>query len=166
MKFKLLEEYLVENDLPNEKHDPRTCPKCAKQLGIPLQKPDEKNQPAQKEVSNKTPNKKEQPKKVIAKKKNESLEEDFVYDLEPGVDYYFMHNNHLTKGKFKYKTKAWQVFEREDGEEVRINAWSNVATTPEDIIGVEQVVDRLEKDTKVPNVLHLPNRFVKLGERV
>ena len=156
MKFKLLEstyyadkDYLIEKNkktkhqrrierakkgsaIVNSKvHNPLTCPQCMAQL--------------KGEVNDKQP----------------AQNESFEYNLEPGNDYYFMHNSHLTKGKFKYKTKAWQVFEREDGEEVRINAWSNVATTPEDITGVEQVVDRMEKDTKVPNVLHLPNRFVK-----
>jgi hypothetical protein len=91
------------------------------------------------------------------------IQEEFARELIPGETYYFNYKNKTVSGKFKRATKAWKIFEDDNGNEMYINSWSNVATTPEDIEGVERVVDAMEKDTKLPS--HIPNRETKAPNR-
>jgi predicted RNase H-like HicB family nuclease len=88
------------------------------------------------------------------------ITEDFVNDLIVGTTYFFTKGNTIRNGKFKRKTPAWLIFEDENGEEIYTEPWSSVATNKEDIEQLIAVVDRMEKDTKIPS--QVPNRFTKV----
>lgn len=91
------------------------------------------------------------------------IQEEFTNELIPGETYYFNYRGKTVSGKFKRATRAWKIFEDDNGNEMLINSWSNVATTPEDIEGVERAVDAMEKDIKLPS--RVPNRFTKAPNR-
>ena len=88
-----------------------------------------------------------------------NLNEEFVNELVPGELYHFIHNNKILYGTFKRKTPAWLFFDVE-GEEVLAKPWTSVATTTEELEELIGLVDKLEKDTKVPS--QVPNRFTRV----
>ena len=89
-----------------------------------------------------------------------TITEEFVRDLIPGESYYFTYqNDKILYGTFKRKTPAWLFFDV-DGREVWTSIFSNVATKKEDIEMVLGIVDKLEKDTKIPT--QVPNRFTRV----
>ena len=89
----------------------------------------------------------------------ENMNEEFVNELVPGELYHFTHNNEILYGTFKRKTPAWLFFDVE-GEEVLAKPWDSVATTSEELEELIGLVDKMEKDTKVPS--QVPNRFTRV----
>lgn len=89
------------------------------------------------------------------------LVEDFVYSPVKGEWYYFTMYDKYLYGKFLYKTPAWYTFELENGKRVNAKFTATITTDEQEMKELLGLVDRLEKDTKVPNTLHLPNRFVR-----
>lgn len=89
------------------------------------------------------------------------LIESIVTDLEPGRLYWFNAEGGIRSGVYKGSTKAWRIFvSQDDSRNYYVNLWSNIATSKEDLEMIDSVVDRIEKDTKVPKTMHLPNRFI------
>ena len=89
----------------------------------------------------------------------ESMNEEFVNELVPGELYHFIHNNKILYGTFKRKTPAWLFFDVE-GEEVLAKPWTSVATTTEELEELIGLVDKMERDTKIPS--KVPNRFTRV----
>lgn len=90
------------------------------------------------------------------------LVEKFIDDLKPSTWYYFSKNgNQVIHGKFLRNNKNFYFVEKEDGTETQIPIYASVADTEEDITRVHGVVDKMEKEVKVPKTMHLPNRFLK-----
>ena len=88
-----------------------------------------------------------------------NLNEEFVYELVPGELYHFIHNNKILYGTFKRKTPAWLFFDVE-GEEVLVKPWTSVATTTEELEELIGLVNKMERDTKIPS--QVPNRFTRV----
>lgn len=88
-----------------------------------------------------------------------TINEEFVNELVPGELYHFIHNNKILYGTFKRKTPAWLFFDVE-GEEVLAKPWTSVATTTEELEELIGLVNKMEKDTKVPS--QVPNRFTRV----
>lgn len=95
---------------------------------------------------------------VVTGNKND-MNEEFVNELVPGELYHFIHNNKILYGIFKKKTPAWLFFDVE-GKEVLAKPWTNVATTTEELEEIIGVVNKMEKDTKIPS--QVPNRFTRV----
>lgn len=93
------------------------------------------------------------------KTKQETMSEEFVNELIPGELYHFIHNNKILYGTFKRKTPAWLFFDVE-GKEVLAKPWTSVATTTEELEELIGLVDKMEKDTKIPP--QVPNRFTRV----
>ena len=89
-----------------------------------------------------------------------TITEEFVRELIPGESYYFTYqNDKILYGTFKRKTPAWLFFDV-DGREVWTSIFANVSTEKEDIEMVLGIVDKMEKDTKIPS--QVPNRFTRV----
>jgi hypothetical protein len=99
---------------------------------------------------------------VVAETKkhiNGSMNEEFVSELVPGELYHFIHNNRILYGTFKRKTPAWLFFDVE-GKEVLAKPWTSVATTTEELEELIGLVNKMERDTKIPP--QVPNRFTRV----
>ena len=90
---------------------------------------------------------------------NGSMNEEFVSELVPGELYHFIHNNEILYGTFKRKTPAWLFFDVE-GKEVMAKPWTSVATTTEELEELIGLVNKMERDTKIPS--QVPNRFTRV----
>ena len=89
------------------------------------------------------------------------LVEEFVNTMVPGERYFFRSKGGIRSGYYKGSTKTWHIFTDGDGgNDHYVNLWSNIATSKEDLEMLDGVVDKMEKDTKVPKTMHLPNRFI------
>ena len=88
--------------------------------------------------------------------------EGVVYTPEVGKTYWFNTNGGIRKGVYKGSTKSWHIFSTEDGSNnMYVKLWSNIATSREDLEEINGVVDKMARDTYVPDVVHLPNRFTR-----
>ena len=98
--------------------------------------------------------------KVIRDK--DKIVEGIVYSPEVGKTYWFNTNGGIRKGVYKGSTKSWHIFSSEDGSHnMYVKLWSNIATSREDLEEINGVVDKMARDTYVPDVVHLPNRFTR-----
>ena len=89
------------------------------------------------------------------------LVEEFVISPEVGKSYYFSHSDIARHGTYIGSTKAWHIFEDDSGHRWDVPKWASIATTKSDLGILDDVVYRLEKDTYVPDTVHLPNRFTR-----
>jgi hypothetical protein len=92
---------------------------------------------------------------------SEKLEEEFVMSPEVGKPYYFSHSDTVRHGTYIGSTKAWHIFEDDSEHRWHVPKWASIATTKSDLGILDDVVNRIEKDTHVPDVVHLPNRFTR-----
>lgn len=89
------------------------------------------------------------------------LVEDIVTQPEPGKTYYFNYKGRIISGVYRGSTKAWHRFDDGSPFGIDIHKWENIATHREDLEEIDAIVDRMAKDTHVPDVVHLPNRFTR-----
>jgi hypothetical protein len=90
----------------------------------------------------------------------ESMNEEFIGNLIPGEHYYFTKNDNIYYGVFKRKTHAWCIFENDDGKEILAKPWCNVSDNREELEQLIGLVDKMEKDVRVPS--SVPNRFTRV----
>ena len=90
------------------------------------------------------------------------LLEDIVMRPGQGKTYWFDYQGGIRSGVYKGSTNAWHIFSTDDGSyNMYVKKWANIATSKEDIERINGIVDRMAKDTYVPDVVHLPNRFTR-----
>ena len=63
----------------------------------------------------------------------------------------------IKQSKLTGKSKAWLMFENGDW----IESYSNLYETKEELINVNNLVSSMYKNTYVPDVVHIPNRFTR-----
>lgn len=86
------------------------------------------------------------------------IKESFVGTPEIGKTYWFKHSGGIRCGEYVRSTTSLHCFYvPEVDREVCIPIWANIATTKEDIENIERVVDKMEKDTKVPTKMRAYN---------
>lgn len=94
------------------------------------------------------------------------LKEDFVRTPEVGKSYYFSHNNKVLYGEFLRATRAFNIFSV-DGQEVYASTFGSVSTDKESIENLLGLVDKMERDTKVPNKMRAYNgKFFPVSEGI
>lgn len=82
------------------------------------------------------------------------IKEGFVGKPEVGKTYWFKHSGGIRSGEFTRQTTSLNCFYvPEVDREVCIPIWANIATSREDIEGIEGVVDKMARDTQLPRYM-------------
>ena len=89
------------------------------------------------------------------------LVEKYVSNPTVNQEYWFTKNDIVYHGKLNKITNAWYMFTTDEGRNIDIPKWANIATEREDLEAVISVVDKMEKDVHVPNKVTVPNRFTR-----
>ena len=63
----------------------------------------------------------------------------------------------IKQSKLIGKSKAWLMFENGDW----IESYSQIYETKEELLNINEIVNAIYKNTYVPDVVHIPNRFTR-----
>ena len=75
-----------------------------------------------------------------------------------GKEYYYQTNGGTIKHSIlRRQTPAWNIFENDDW----IRRYSPLYETIEELKNINSIVDKMYKETYVPDVVHLPNAFTR-----
>lgn len=88
------------------------------------------------------------------------VNENFITEPTVGKSYYFTKNDNIYSGTFKRKTRAWYFFEDENGNEIPTSIFTSISDNKEELENLLGIVDKIEKDTKVPTTV--PNRWTRV----
>ncbi len=88
------------------------------------------------------------------------VNENFITEPTVGKLYYFTKNNNIYSGTFRRKTPSWYFFEDENGNEIPVSIFASISDIREELENLLGVVDKLEKDTKIP--MTVPNRWTRV----
>lgn len=89
------------------------------------------------------------------------LVEKYVSNPTVNQEYWFTKNDIVYHGKLNKITNAWYMFTTDEGRNIDIPKWANIATEREDLEAVISVVNKMEKDVHIPNKVTVPNRFTR-----
>ena len=89
------------------------------------------------------------------------LVEKYVSNPAVNQEYWFAKNDIVYHGKLNRITNAWYMFTTDEGRNIDIPKWANIATEREDLEAVISIVDKMEKDVHVPDKVTVPNRFTR-----